>query len=634
MAFTKESKMNIALRLTFIVVIICMIYPGSVLSQQVDPRLLHYADSILINGKIVSMDDTDVNDNIGSSYEALAIRDKKIFSLGSNTDIRSLAGPSTTIFDLKGRTVIPGIVDTHAHIWDYAQGHWGPKLDDIEYSITAEDGDTWQDIVQKTLNLVAELKTKLNEDDWIIISWPRRVDRLQSDVAIRNHRILTRQMLDERNSEQKIVIQGNRGVMNTRAMEAYGVYFGGDYPEMDPETGIVVSATVDRLLFAEELYDMKTQIAMIGQEIKEWAAYGTTAWSSSVESYKQLAAVLALDAQKQLATRVAYGLGPSFYRTMPLHPYLLYDFRGYGTDMLWFNAWSTTSNDGAYPLLATSIEARPEIKEREMLRGRNEYTRDYAEAGLRFSNTHIAGDRTLDVTMDMIEQGSARAGLSIEQIKGKRHASDHCRLNPRPEQIPRLKKLGIIMSCAPKYIGGDGPAVAEDYGEEYLNWLVPIKSMIDGGVMVVYESDTHVVAGVGHFYYLGQMVTRETDDGVLGPDQRINRILALKTATSWAPYYMFKEDEFGSLEEGKFADLLILNKDYFDEDVVPDAMIKTIRPLMTMVGGSIQYMDPGLASEFGIQAEGIQPEQLIQQIHTWETGNVTRELDSTSNTDQ
>jgi hypothetical protein len=97
---------------------------------------------------------------------------------------------------------------------------------------------------------------------------------------------------------------------------------------------------------------------------------------------------------------------------------------------------------------------------------------------------------------------------------------------------------------------------------------------------------------------------------------------------------MFKEDEFGSLVQGKFADLLILNKDYFDEDVVPDAMLKTIRPLMTMVGGSIQYLDPSLASEFGIQAAGIQPEQLLQQIHTWETGNVTRDLDSTSNTDQ
>ncbi|NIN35355.1 MAG: hypothetical protein GTO60_09800, partial [Gammaproteobacteria bacterium] len=71
-------------------------------------------------------------------------------------------------------------------------------------------------------------------------------------------------------------------------------------------------------------------------------------------------------------------------------------------------------------------------------------------------------------------------------------------------------------------MGGDGPEVAADYGEEYLNWVVPMRSMIEGGVRAVYESDTHVTAGVGHFYYLGQMVTRETDQGdILGPDQRI-----------------------------------------------------------------------------------------------------------------
>jgi predicted amidohydrolase YtcJ len=603
-------------------------------AQQVDQRLLHYPDAIFINASVVSMDDAGVNENIGSTYQAIAIRDGRIFDLGSNADIQKLAGPDTYVYDVKGRTIIPGIIDTHAHIWDYAQGHWGPPLDDSEYSIKAEQGDTWNDVVNKTLALVEDLKSTLEEDDWIIISWPRRVNGMQSDVAIRNHQVLTRQMLDEKNSVQKIVIEGNRGVMNTRAMDTYGKYFGGDHPEMDPDTGIVLSATVDRLLFAEELYDMKTQIAMIGQEIKEWAAYGTTAWSSSVESYKQLAAVLALDAQDRLATRVAYGLGPSFYRTMPLHPYLLYDFRGYGTDKLWFNAWSTTSNDGAYPLLATTIEARPEVKEREMLRGRNDYTRDYAAADLRFSNTHIAGDRTLDVTMDMIEQGSQRAGMTLQQIQDKRHASDHCRLNPRPEQIPRLKKLGMIMSCAPKYIGGDGPEVEADYGAQYLDWLVPMKSMIDGGVMVVYESDTHVVAGVGHFYYLGQMVTRETDQGVLGPDQRINRILALKTATAWAPYYLFKEDEMGTLEIGKYADLQVLNKDYFDDAKVSDSMLKTVRPLMTMVGGKVEYLDPQLASELATSPEGIQPEQLIRQIHTWEQGENTQNLDATSNTDQ
>ena len=618
---------------TLIAFAVMLLLFKNVSAQQVDPRLLSYPDIIILNAKIVSMEDNGVNDKIGKTHQALAIRNGRILDVGTDADIKKLAGPQTKVYDVKGRTVVPGIIDTHAHLWDYAQDHWGPKLDSL-YQIKAEENDTWKSIVQKTLDLVAAEKSKKKPGDWIIISWPRRVEGIQSDVAIRNHRVLTLQMLDKSNNVQKVLIEGNRGVMNTPAMEAYGKYFGGDYPEMEPEYGIVLSATVDRLLFAEELYDMKTQIAMIGQEISEWAAYGTTAWSSSVESYKQLAAVLALDAQGKLATRVAYGYGPSFYRTMPLHPYLLHDFRGYGTEMLWFNSWSTTSNDGAYPLLATTIEARPEIKERELLRGRNDYTRQYAAAGLRFSNTHIAGDRTLDITMDMIEQGSKEANMTADQIRGKRHASDHCRLNPRPEQVPRLKQLGMIMSCAPKYIGGDGPEVAKDYGEQYLDWVVPMKTMLDGGVMVVYESDTHEVAGVGHFYYLGQMVTRATDTGVLGPEQKISRVLALKTATTWAPYYLFKETEMGTIEKGKYADIQVLNKDYFDQQSVPDEMLKTVRPLMTLVGGKTAYLDPALAAELKTEPAGIQPEQLIKQITEWEAGTNAKGLDSTTNKDQ
>ena len=611
-------KFRILSTLLYCIGLICA---GTGNAQNIDARLLNYPDSVIINGKIVSMDDGGVNENIGSTYQALAIRDGRILGLGTNEDIGKLTGPDTVVYDVKGRTVIPGIVDTHVHLWGSSQGHWGPPRDN-EYDISAEEGDTWQDIITKTLDLVAGLKDKLEPNEWVLINWPGIVNGLNKNVAINTHKIMTRQMLDEANATQRIVITGNRGVFNTLGMETYGSYFAGNYPpEVYPENGIVVSATVDRLLFAEELYDLKTTIAMLGQELREWTAYGTTTWSSSIESTKQLTAVLALDAQGRLATRVAYGLGPTFYLLMKTHPYLGYDFGGYGTDMLWFNAWSTTSNDGAYPLLATTIEARPEIKERELLRSRIPITREYAAKGLRFGNTHVAGDRTLDVTMDLIEAGSTEGGLSLDEIRAKRHGSDHCRMNPRPDQIPRLAKLGIIMSCAPKYIDGDGPNIAADYGDEYLEWLVPMRSIIEGGVRAVFETDTHEVAGVGNFYYIGKMVNRENRVGdIVGASQAINRIWALKTATIWSPYYLHKEDVIGTLEEGKFADVVVLNKDYFNEEVVSDTMIKIVRPLMALVGGDVQYLDTGLATEFNTEPIGIQPEQLIRQIAEWETG--------------
>ncbi len=598
----------------------CLFFSSVSIAQQLDSRLINYPETILVNGNIVSMDDAGVNENIGTTYQAIAIRDGRILALGTTEDIRRLAGPNTKVFDIMGRTAIPGVTDTHTHIWGYSQGHWGPPIS--EYQITAEANDTWQDVIDKTLELITGLKDELEPNQWVLINWPRMVDGLDKNVAIRTHRIMTRQMLDEANSIQRIAITGNRGVMNTLAMETYGNYYAGNYPpEIDPETGIVISATVYRHLFAEELYDLPATMAMIGQEIREWTAYGVTTFSSSIESFKQMTAVLALDAQGKLATRVAYGLGNTYLLTMKTHPYLGYDFNGYGTDKLWFNGWSTTSNDGAYPLFASTIEASPEIKERELLRSRVPLTREIVAANLKFSNTHIAGDRALDITMDMIEQGAADAGLSLEQVRAKRHGSDHCNLNPRPDQIPRLKKLGMVMSCNMSYIDRENSdTIAKEYGKQYLEWMDPMRSIIEGGVIATWESDSHAVAGRGVFFYVGQMVNRLNSHGeVVAPNQRINRTWALKTATTWAPYYINREDDLGTLEEGKFGDVIVLNKDYFDESAVSDLMLKTVRPLMTLVGGEVQFIDDEFAVDLNVEAVGIQPEQVIRQIHQWES---------------
>lgn len=121
---------------------------------------------------------------------------------------------------------------------------------------------------------------------------------------------------------------------------------------------------------------------------------------------------------------------------MPGYPSFLTDLSGTGSDWLWENSVSISSGDGAYPLLATTIEARPEIKERELLRSRVSYVKEYAGAGLRWGNSHIAGDRTLDVALDMLESGAAEAGMSLDEIRAKRHASDHCRMNPGRNSCP------------------------------------------------------------------------------------------------------------------------------------------------------------------------------------------------------
>ncbi len=103
------------------------------------------------------------------------------------------------------------------------------------------------------------------------------------------------------------------------------------------------------------------------------------------------------------------------------------------------------------------------------------------------------------------------------------------------------------------------------------------------------------------FNKLWEAVTRKHDGVVWQPEERIDRVHALKMWTSWASEYVLKEDQLGTLEEGKFADLIILDRDYFTVPV--DDLLK-IRVPMTMVGGKIMQLQASLASEFGVDSIG------------------------------
>ena len=94
-------------------------------AQAIPPEVARfgYADTIFINGKVVSMDDKSNSTQVGNVYQALAVKGDKIVKLGGNQDVRALAGPDTRVLDLKGRTLIPGIIEPHMHIYGEAVQH-------------------------------------------------------------------------------------------------------------------------------------------------------------------------------------------------------------------------------------------------------------------------------------------------------------------------------------------------------------------------------------------------------------------------------------------------------------------------------------------------------------------------------
>ena len=128
------------------------------------------------------------------------------------------------------------------------------------------------------------------------------------------------------------------------------------------------------------------------------------------------------------------------------------------------------------------------------------------------------------------------------------------------------------------------------YGEEYAHrWLFPVKSLIEQGVKVAYGADTHNDPERHPMFGLEVLVTRRTRDGrVFGPRERIDRSTALLMMTRGGAEYVLRERELGSLEPGKLADLVILDKNPLDPDI-PDDDLSEIKVMTTMIGGRVAY---------------------------------------------
>jgi predicted amidohydrolase YtcJ len=117
-------------------------FQGLALSQQIPDLVAEqgYADRILVNGKIVTMDDWSIVPNRpGTIVEAMAIKGKKIMALGTDQEMRELAGPKTHFVDVGGRTVIPGLIQTHYHLFGPAASRYGPQVGLVDPSIKIDE---------------------------------------------------------------------------------------------------------------------------------------------------------------------------------------------------------------------------------------------------------------------------------------------------------------------------------------------------------------------------------------------------------------------------------------------------------------------------------------------------------------
>jgi predicted amidohydrolase YtcJ len=229
---------------------------------------------------------------------------------------------------------------------------------------------------------------------------------------------------------------------------------------------------------------------------------------------------------------------------------------------------------------------------------------------MRVAGIHVSGDVSVDNLMDTIEQISKEEGMTLQQIRAKRHAFDHSSGVPRPQQIPRMKELGMMASLnnnllweppgvVPNMAGTS--MIAKIHGVEYTSWVSPRKSLTDAGVMSTFEIDRPLANKIFFFLHKGMTRFNERDGVVYGPGERTDRITQLKAITHWGAYYLLKEDVLGSLEAGKFADFVILDRDYL---TVPEDDIPSLRVLMTVVGGRTVHLTSEFGNEIGMAPVG------------------------------
>jgi predicted amidohydrolase YtcJ len=528
------------------------------------------ADLALINGKIVTVDDLD------SIQEAVTVKFGRILAVGSREDIDALIGEGTQVIDLGGRTVIPGLIDTHGHI--IREG----AVRRINVDLSEEAG------VRSIVDLQARLAERARETppgEWV-------TGYQEDDSKLSERRHPTRWELDVASREHPIIIStvgGHFSMANTKAFEMAGVTretpdpVGGKF-DRDPETGEMTGGLHEAAIemvrpggpvepTREQSYEGAKQI------LSECAALGLTGIYDTVDG-PQIRAVLDLKNRGELPIRVRMDV------RIQLLPELekLGVYRGLGDD------WARICGlkfffDGA--ISARTAAVTEEYLNKPGFYGVMATTREIAtetimEAygkGYRIS-AHANGDRAIAMFLDIMEEAQARYPR-----EDPRNRDIHCTVIT-PKLVERIRKLGILPTIFGPYPYYHGDKLLPAFGKERLERMFAARSFLDAGVGVAAHSD-HPCAPYPPMMAIHALVNRRTKAGKpIGLSQKVSVMEALRLYTINAAYQQFDEDRLGSIEAGKLADMVVLGEDILS---VPPERIIDIPIDMTIVEGRVVH---------------------------------------------
>jgi predicted amidohydrolase YtcJ len=541
-------------------------------AQQSDPNA---PQVVLTGGKILTLDGQS------TIAQALAIRDGKILAVGSEAAIKPLAGPQTRVIDLAGKSVVPGLIDTHAHFKAAGLGDYVVNLGG------AKD-------VAGALDLIRAFVAKKQPGAWITTGgW-------HPPSQLAEKRYLTRQELDSVSPNNPVYLRtvGHFSMANSLALQKAGIGkstpdpAGGAF-ERDASgdiNGVLVETAIP---LVENIVPPYTEDEELRQYRLAEAALNRLGITSVVEG-----ATSARDTQilqkLALAGDATVRVGTMF-RPEPPADSAGWDAimsgngatSGFGDDWLKLGGIKIFYDGGMTLKTAMMRDAYPDSH--DDYHGIAQVTPERLKQLVSIANlrgwrvgVHVVGDLGVDQVLDAFE-----AADKEKSIKDRRFVLIHASLI-RPEQMERARRVGARIDFQNAFMWDKAATVARFLGRPTADRAVPTRTLIEKmGLENLGAGTDFPVNPLNPFLTMYIMVTRKDPAGqVYGASEAIGREQALRLYTSAASRYMFEETRKGTLEAGKLADLVVLSADFM---TVPDDQIKDITADMTMVGGKIVF---------------------------------------------
>jgi predicted amidohydrolase YtcJ len=544
--------------------LVLLLFPPTANTQR-PPTVM--ADLVLTNGKIVTVD------REFSIKEAVAIKDGKILETGTNATIRALTGTGTRTINLQGKTVIPGLIDSHLH--GLRAGLRWPQEVRLDEARTI--ADVLEAVKKKVAGLPAGKRWILNTGGWI-------------KEQFRERRLPTRQELDgvaPNNAVYLTAFAEGTVIANSAALRLANISRDTKDPaggriERDPRTGDptgVLKDTAMALVTGPALAESLTlQDKMTGTQafMRDLNRTGVTGWVDTggltFEAFDgaDYDPVFALWRKKEMTTRV--GILYNTYRGTPSVQRILREPEHKtkevaGDDYLTFLGSGEQTMQAFY-----TPPCRPsggfKVTD-ENLAQLKDQSLQIARSGGRFSH-HSGLTETITRVLDVWEAVDKEVS-----IKNLRWSLEHV-FDITPQELARAKALGVAIGLS-IYVS---------------RWTVcpggpPVQTIANSGVMAGGGTDGTIVAPYVPFIVIYYYVTGKHPGGELtNPGQRMTRPEALRAFTNGSAWFMKAEDKLGSIEPGKLADLAVLSDDYL---TVAEDKIRDITSVMTIVGGRIVF---------------------------------------------